>query len=109
MWLADKLGTREEEYELKEGCVIRDLLEKIVEQRADHARRLIERLLQGSLDIIILQNSKTPSNGLNTPLNDGDEVSLLPPVSGGASINTEKLVRESSEEYQINSSHLLSH
>jgi molybdopterin synthase catalytic subunit/molybdopterin synthase sulfur carrier subunit len=99
MWLADRLGVREEEYELKEGCVIRDLLEKIAERRADRARGVIERVLQGSLDIIILKNSKTPSDGLNTPLSDGDEVSLLPSVSGGASIDTEESVREYSEDH----------
>lgn len=82
MWLADIAGTSEEVIEVPEKATIASLLKVLTSQRpaiANHVRDL----LQGKSEIIVLHNSMTPLNGLNTPLSEHDVITLIPPVSGG--------------------------
>jgi molybdopterin synthase sulfur carrier subunit len=83
LWLSDKAETGLEELHL-EGINAITLRELLLELRRLKPKlvKIIEDILTGSSEIIILVNSKTPQN-LETPLRDGDEVVLMPPVSGG--------------------------
>ena len=82
MWLSSKIGVTEETIELFEEATIRKLLEYLCNQKPS-AANMYRKILEGSSEIIVLHNSKTPSKGLETPLKDGDTVILIPPVSGG--------------------------
>ncbi|AFL66786.1 MoaD/ThiS family protein [Desulfurococcus amylolyticus] len=82
LWLESKAGTREEVIELNKGGTLRGLLE-IVSERHPGLAKYISELLQGTSQIIVLHNSKTPGKGLDTVLMDMDTVVLMPPVSGG--------------------------
>ncbi|MEM0100286.1 MAG: MoaD family protein [Desulfurococcaceae archaeon] len=85
LWLANKTKIKEEDVELPDDSTLDVLLKKISENKPEDARRIIQEIADGKSEFIILLNSKTPTNGLKTQLKDGDEVSLMPPVSGGSS------------------------
>ncbi len=84
--LADLVGTRSIELELPEGSTVGDALRALV-QRCGRAleeaimdehgrpRKLVKIFLNGR-DVDFL-------SGLSTPLSDGDELLLFPPVGGG--------------------------
>ncbi len=69
----DIVGTKEEELEIKEGTTVRTLLESYIERFPDMARYRDH--------IILSVNKEYGAAGLE--LKDGDEISFLPPVSGG--------------------------
>jgi molybdopterin synthase sulfur carrier subunit len=91
LWLTRKFGANEELVELPDNSPLYALLEKISESKSENIKKLIQEIIQGKSEIIILLNSKTPPNGLKTILRDGDEVDLMPPVSGGSNLNPSKL------------------
>ena len=69
----DIIGAKEEELEVQEGTTVQKLLDGYIERFPDMAR---------FRDHIILSvNNEYGAAGLE--LKDGDEVSFLPPVSGG--------------------------
>lgn len=68
----DLAGTDELELELPVGSTARDLVERL------RARRGLERLPQ---EPALAVNQVYAA--LSTPLSEGDEVALLPPVAGG--------------------------
>ncbi|ADV65234.1 MoaD family protein [Desulfurococcus mucosus DSM 2162] len=82
LWLESKTGLREEVVEVGDNCRLRDLV-KMLGERHTALSRLIGELLHGESGIIVLHNSRTPEEGMDTPLRDMDEVVLMPPVSGG--------------------------
>jgi molybdopterin synthase sulfur carrier subunit len=83
MWLSQKTGISEEEVELPRSSRIGDLIALLAELRPP-LKSVLESYMQGKSEaIIVLHNSKSPSKGLETPLEDGDIVELLPPISGG--------------------------
>lgn len=90
LWLAQKAGTSEEVVEIPENITIANLLEKLAKTRQG-VSKVLEEVLQGRSEIIVLHNSKTPSQGLSTILKDGDVVALMPPVSGGSDLNPSSL------------------
>lgn len=67
------VGQKEEEVELEEGTTVKDLLEQYISRfpEMDRYRNHI---------ILSVNKEYGPSNLV---LKDGDEVSFLPPVSGG--------------------------
>lgn len=67
------VGEKEEELQLEEGTTVKDLLEQYI-SRFPEMDRYREH-------IILSVNKQYGSPGL--VLKDGDEVSFLPPVSGG--------------------------
>lgn len=82
----DILGGREVEFPVSEGCTLGGLLglmtekwgEKLSSQIFDPEGQILRhtRLMINGQDIAFL-------NGLETELNEGDEVLILPPVAGG--------------------------
>lgn len=69
----DIVGAKEEELEIQEGTTVQSLLDAYIERFPEMAR---------FKDHIILSvNKEYGAAGLE--LKDGDEVSFLPPVSGG--------------------------
>lgn len=67
------VGTKEEEIEIDEGTTVKQLLEKYIERFPS-----MERYKD---HIILSVNREYGAAGLE--LREGDEVSFLPPVSGG--------------------------
>ncbi|MCY0868951.1 MAG: MoaD/ThiS family protein [Desulfurococcus sp.] len=86
LWLKDKTGISEEIVEVDGECSIRSLLSMLGGKHSGLAR-YIEGILEGRSEIIVLHNSKTPANGLESILRDMDEVVLIPSVSGGIFLN----------------------
>lgn len=84
LWLSDKAGTSSEELVIqgRDEVTLRQLLLELSTSKPQLSR-IIEDMLSGRSDIIVLVDSKTPTRGLETPIRDGAEVVLMPPVSGG--------------------------
>ena len=82
LWLSEKAGVEAEELDLPNKATLHQLLVEVGNRRPSLSK-IIQELLVGSSDIIILVNSKTPLQGLETPLKDFDEITLIPPLSGG--------------------------
>jgi len=80
LWLADKAGCSLEEVML-DNPTLHGLMEHIMATRPKLSN-IIESILQGSSEIIVLVNNRSLQT-LNLELKDGDEVVLMPPVSGG--------------------------
>jgi len=84
LWLSDKAGTSAEELSIegREEITLRDLLLELTNYKPKLAKTIHEAIT-GSSEIIILVNSKTPNQNLETIIKNGDEIVLMPPVSGG--------------------------
>jgi len=80
LWLADKAGTSLEEVSLTNPSLL-SLMEHLKASRPGLSK-IIENILQGKSEIIVLVNNISPK-ALNLELKEGDEVVLMPPVSGG--------------------------
>ncbi|MHC1601411.1 MAG: ubiquitin-like small modifier protein 1 [Candidatus Nezhaarchaeales archaeon] len=78
-------GAKELEIEVKESMRVIDLLEELANMLSEKFRDYVFEGNEVSKSLIILVNGKGISEmkGLETELRDGDEVALLPPVSGG--------------------------
>lgn len=78
-------GLKELEEEVGENTTVRELLEKLCEKMPEKFRSFIFEGQEVSKNLIILVNRRgiRELDGLETKLRDGDEVALLPPVSGG--------------------------
>ena len=106
--LRELLGnTREEEYEVRDGTMLMELLlEYIPERHRNASRSWKERIFETEKDGIKFDKEGTPSlsgyylilingrsylsisederhPGLRYTLKDGDEIAILPPVGGG--------------------------
>jgi len=83
--LREVAGIKEVEEEVEEGATVRGLLERLSERLPRRFRELIFEGQEVSRNVIILVNRRgiRELEGLETKLKDGDEVALLPPVSGG--------------------------
>lgn len=86
LWLALKTGTSEEVIEVPENSTIASVLESISKSKPPGVAKVIESILKGESEIIVLHNSKTPVEGLSTVLRENDVITLMPPVSGGVLI-----------------------
>jgi molybdopterin synthase sulfur carrier subunit len=84
LWLIDKVGISEEVVEIPGEPTLGELINVLAESKTGRARELLLGIQRGETDVVVLVNSKTPPNGLDTKLRDGDNVVLIPPVSGGA-------------------------
>jgi len=83
--LREVAGTKEIEEEVEEGITVKDLLERLSTKLPKRFRELVFEEQNVSKNVIILVNRRgiRELEGLETKLKDGDEVALLPPVSGG--------------------------
>jgi len=83
--LREAAGTKELEEEVEEGTTVRGLLERLSNKLPSRFRGLVFDGQEITKNLIILVNRRgiRELNGLETRLKDGDEVALLPPVSGG--------------------------
>ncbi len=83
--LREAAGTKEVEEEVEEGTTVRGLLERLSSKLSTKFKELVFEGQEVSRNVIILVNRRgiRELEGLETKLKDGDEVALLPPVSGG--------------------------
>ncbi|AWB27542.1 ubiquitin-like small modifier protein 1 [Halococcoides cellulosivorans] len=82
--LADVAGEREVTITLDDGATVDDALDALVASRP----ALRERVLDGStvadhVSVLVNGTDVATGDGLDEPVADGDELALLPPVSGG--------------------------
>ena len=75
--LKDVCGRAEDELELPENAVLKEVF--------DHYAALYPRLAAMAGSTVLARNQEFA--GSDQPLTDGDEVALLPPVSGGAPLH----------------------
>ncbi len=83
--LAEHAGDRHVAVDAEPGETVGDALDDLLEDRPALADRVLE---DGELrsQINVLRNGKdvrSQEDGLETELEDGDELALFPPVSGG--------------------------
>jgi len=91
LFLRDMFGVKSLTIDLPEGATVKELLQTL---RRDHqmpeklavagtAINLVDR--DGRGDLIVLVNGRNIKQlqGLDSPLNEGDTISLLPPAAGG--------------------------
>lgn len=85
--LAEAAGDRRVPVDVGEGATVGDALDALLESRPD----LRDRIYDDSGDlhdhINVLRNGENvmTADGIETPVADGDELALFPPVSGGRS------------------------
>ncbi len=80
MWLRDKIGVSEEEYSSKESLTLEKLVAKIIEKHPELKKNLA-KIFEKENPIIILVNGKREKP--DYLLKENDEVTIIPPVSGG--------------------------
>lgn len=83
LWLAGKAGVKEEHFEVHEENITLGEFLKIISKRRPGIASYVDAILSDRGEIIVLINGQTPQNGIETKLRNGDEVVLIPPVSGG--------------------------
>jgi len=83
--LREVAGTKEVEEDVEEGTTVRGLLERLSSKLPSKFKELVFEGQEVSKNVIILVNRRgiRELEGLETKLKEGDEVALLPPVSGG--------------------------
>jgi molybdopterin synthase sulfur carrier subunit len=71
--------------EVKEGSTIKELLDDLISSRQRLKSALFDESGQIREYVILMKNRKNINSmgGLDTPLAEGDEVAILPPVAGG--------------------------
>lgn len=83
--IRELVGVRELDIDIANGMRVIDLLKLLAEKLPSGFRDYVFNSDEVSDSIIILVNGKglKELNGLATELNEGDEIAILPPVSGG--------------------------
>jgi molybdopterin synthase sulfur carrier subunit len=84
--LADSTERRHVTVDVEPGATVSDALEALLEQHPDLEERVLTEEGELQPHVSVLQNGTnltTDTGGLETTTNEGDELALLPPVSGG--------------------------
>ena len=85
--IATIIGGREEVVSLPQGSKINDLLDLLEHKHGDLFRESIfsdrETELRSGLQLLLNGRMIAFLNGLQTELNDGDELFIMPPIGGG--------------------------
>ena len=84
--LAEHAGDRHVTVDVDPGDTVGDALEALLEDRPGLGDRVLDDDGELHSQINLLRNGadvKSQENGLETELEDGDELALFPPVSGG--------------------------
>lgn len=81
----DEIGTRELSLELADRSTVDDLLSIIVKQYPDLNNLVYdeEGVFREYLEVAVNKTDIIGLDGLETALNDGDTVLIMPPIGGG--------------------------
>jgi len=85
--LAETAGEREVEVDAAPGDTFRDALDALFEVHPELEDEIVDEEGEIYDHIRVLRNGENPfvhQNGFDTTLDEGDELALFPPVSGGA-------------------------
>lgn len=71
--------------EVEEGSTVFQVVRKVIEQWGSEAKQLVLDGEEISGNLIVLLNMKDTDTlgGVNIPVKDGDEITILPHVQGG--------------------------
>ncbi|MFB6161223.1 MAG: ubiquitin-like small modifier protein 1 [Haloferacaceae archaeon] len=84
--LAEAAGDREVAVGVEPGATVGDALEALFEARPGLSDRVLDEDGEVRDSVNLLRNGRnvtTVESGLDTELEEGDELALFPPVSGG--------------------------
>lgn len=78
----------EEDFELEDRILLKDLIEIIALKYGDEARRYLyadekHNLIDPSLRILVNGIDSKMLRGLETKIEDGDVIAIIPPIGGG--------------------------
>jgi len=85
--LRELAGTREEEFDVEEGCSLAQIIEGVSLKYGEEAYGYLHIKTDGRIDpsIKFLVNGVdvSPLQGFETRLREGDIVAIIPPIGGG--------------------------
>ncbi len=83
--LRQVVGCASKEYELPSGATVQDLISEIEQRHVDDmsGSLLLEESARLKPSILLFVGERQVTWSEETPLSDGDEVTLLSPISGG--------------------------
>lgn len=82
--IREKAGYKSDAEEIEEGLPLGDLLEPLCKRRNVHHEVFGESdQIQESVNILVNGRNIRFLQGLDTPLRDGDSISIFPPTGGG--------------------------
>ena len=84
--LAERAGDREIAVDVEPGATVEDALAALLDGRDDLRDRVLDEDDELRRQINVLRNGQeiySQQDGLETTLEDGDELAMFPPVSGG--------------------------
>ena len=81
----DEVGTREWEIEIGRDSTVNDLLSILVERHPPLSSMIFddEGVFREYLEVAVNHTDIIGLNGLETELNEGDVVLIMPPIGGG--------------------------
>lgn len=83
--LADVAGEREVAISLEDGATVADALDDLLADRPDLRERVLDEsgAVADHVNVLVNGAEVSTGDGVDEPVEDGDELALFPPVSGG--------------------------
>ncbi len=84
--LREIVGKKEEQIQLPTPAYLETLLEQLSKEHGkDFVNYVYDETgkMRSHLQVLINGKSASTEKGMKTPLNEGDEIAILPPVGGG--------------------------